>query len=67
LPAQVRVQEHQLHRLFVIQTQDRRRLQRENSDGDGFAKAAQYHAVLLAALEYLKEMLLAARVHTHAF
>ena len=56
---------HQLHRLFVIQAQDRRGLDREHADGEGFAQTPQHDAVLLAALDGPIELLVAASVHAH--
>src|SRR5262245_26537998 len=61
-PSQVRIQEHELHRFFVIQVEDSRGLDCENAKGQGFTKSAEYHAVLLATLEHLKWVFVPARI-----
>ncbi len=65
LAAQRGVLEHQFDRLVVRQTQNRRGFQRKHADGQGFAQRAEHHPVLFPAPEHQKQVLLAARVHSH--
>ena len=55
--AQVRPGERQFHRLFVVQPEDRRGLQRDDADRHGFAERADHHPELFSALDHAEQRL----------
>ena len=55
--AQVRPGECQFHRLFVVQPEDRRGLQRDDADRHGFAERAHHHPELFSALDHAEQRL----------
>ena len=64
-PAQVRVPERQLHRLLVIQAEDRRGFQGDDADRHRLREGPDHHAELLAALDHAEQRLGAAGVNPH--
>ena len=64
-PAQLRVPERQLHRLLVIQAEDRRGFQRDDADRHGLGEGPDHHPELLAALDHPEQRLGAAGIDPH--
>jgi len=51
----------------VVNAKNHRGLCGENAERERFAEPAEHHPILLAALECLERMLIAARVHANGF
>ena len=63
--AQVRVPERQLHRLLVVQAEDRRGLQRDDADRHRFGEGPDHHPELFAALDHAEQRLGAVGIDPH--
>ena len=59
------MQERQLHRLLVVQAEDRRGLQRDDANRHRFGEGPDHHPELFAALDHAEKRLGAAQVDPH--